>query len=146
MRALVLRAANLGDASVCSCYKYRREITFKGPVEPRKTFNIQHVDLVDEEHARHDRGPALLAPFGDLRVNLFPHFWLDLARIAGEQGQEALGPRVDDVDLVQRYGMYYFFALLELACAEHRRGPNGLEIQKETTHDVVRWTRVPSTK
>ena len=62
---------------------------------------------------------------------------LDLARISGEQRQEALGPRVDDVDLVQRYGMYHFFALLELACAEHRRGPNGLEFEKETTRDLV---------
>ena len=27
-----------------------------------------------------------------------------------------------------------------------RRGPNGLKIQKETTHFMVRWTRVPATK
>ena len=30
------------------------------------------------------------------------------------------------------------------ACAEHFRqsGPNGLEIDKETTHVIVRWTQV----
>ena len=33
------------------------------------------------------------------------------------------------------------------ACAEHFRqiGPNSLKIEKETTHFVVRWTRVAST-
>ena len=32
------------------------------------------------------------------------------------------------------------------ACAEHfcQIGPNGLEIEKETTHVIVRWTRVAS--
>ena len=31
-------------------------------------------------------------------------------------------------------------------CAEHFRqiGPNGLKIKKETTHFIVRWTRVAS--
>ena len=65
------------------------------------------------------------------------HLGLDLARISGKERQEALGARVDDVDLVQRYGMYHFLPLLELACAEHRRGPNGLEFEKETSHDLV---------
>mgnify|MGYP001355074291 CR=1 FL=1 len=45
---------------------------------------VTKVDLVDEEHAGHDGRPALLAPFGDLRVNLFPHFRLDLSRISGK--------------------------------------------------------------
>ena len=64
------------------------------------------------------------------RQNTEKHLGLDLARIAGEQRQEALGPRVDDVDLMQRYGMDDLLALLELACAEHRRGPKQLEFEK----------------
>ena len=33
------------------------------------------------------------------------------------------------------------------ACAEHRGlGPNGLKIEKETTHVIVRWPRVVSVK
>ena len=27
-------------------------------------------------------------------------------------------------------------------CVEHRLGPNGLKIEKETTHVIVRWSRV----
>ena len=34
--------------------------------------------------------------------------------------------------------------LARLTCAE-RRGPNGPKIKKETTHVIVRWTRVAST-
>ena len=30
------------------------------------------------------------------------------------------------------------------ACAEHRRGPRRLKIEKETTPGIVRWTRVAS--
>ena len=30
------------------------------------------------------------------------------------------------------------------ACVEHRLGPNGLKIETETTHVIVRWSRVAS--
>ena len=26
-------------------------------------------------------------------------------------------------------------------CAEHRLGPNGLKFEKETSHDILSWTR-----
>ena len=47
-----------------------RSHALKSSIEPRKTLDVEHVDLVDEEHARHDRGPALLAPLRDLGVDL----------------------------------------------------------------------------
>ena len=43
-----------------------------------------------------------------------------------------------------RFRFFISFAIASLACAEHFRqiGPNGLKLEKETTHDLVRWTRV----
>lgn len=68
--------------------------------------------LVDEEHAGHNLGLALLPPVADLGVDLVAQLRLDLARVAcalassvaahanvrresrrtGKEGQEALGP------------------------------------------------------
>ena len=56
--------------------------------------------LVNEEHARHDLRLALLAPLGHLLVDLLAHLGPDLASVAREEREEALLPRVDDVDLV----------------------------------------------
>ena len=73
------------------------------------------MDLVDEEHARHDLGLALLLPLGDFRVDLLAHLAANLARVAGEEGQEALGAGVDDVNLVQADDVDDFAALLQLS-------------------------------
>ena len=40
-----------------------------------------------------------------------------------------------------RFRFFISFAIASLACAEHR-GPNCLKLEKETTHFIVRWTRV----
>jgi hypothetical protein len=47
-----------------------------------------------------------------------------------------------------RFRFFISLAMASLACAEHFRqsGPNGLNIEKETTHVIVRWTRVASMK
>jgi len=46
--------------------------------------------LVDEQHAGHDVGLALLAPLGHLGIDLLADLRPDLARVAREQRQEAL--------------------------------------------------------
>jgi hypothetical protein len=40
------------------------------------------------------------------------HLWLNLAGVAREERQEALGARVDDVDLVEGDGVHHLLALL----------------------------------
>ena len=43
-----------------------------------------------------------------------------------------------------RFRFCISLAMASLACAEHFRqsGPNGLKLEKETTHVIVRWTQV----
>ena len=72
-------------------------------------------NLIDEQHPGRDLGLALLPPLGDLGVYLVPDLGLDLAGVAGEEGEEALGAGVDDVDLVQGDGVRHLLALLQLA-------------------------------
>ena len=91
----------LGDAAVRRDDEHGREVALERAVEEREALDVEHVDLVDEEHARHDLGLALLAPLGDLGVDLLAHLGLDLAGVAREEREEALLPRVDHVDLVQ---------------------------------------------
>ena len=58
------------------------------------------------------------------------HFRLDLARISREQRQEALRSTINDVDLMERYGMHHFFSLLELALRTLDKSDTG-------THGII---------
>lgn len=49
-----------------------------------------------------------------LGIDLISDFGLDLTGITGEQSQETLSSRVDDIDLVKSDGVCHFFPLLEL--------------------------------
>jgi hypothetical protein len=66
-------------------------------------------------YPRDDLRLALLAPLDDLGVDLVPQLGLDLARVAGEEREEALRPAVDHVDLVQRHRVHDLFAFLDFA-------------------------------
>lgn len=66
-------------------------------------------------YTRNDRRLAFLPPLADFSVDLIPQLRLDLSRIAREQREEALGPRVDDINLVQGDRVGHFASLLELA-------------------------------
>ena len=112
---LVVRAADAGDASVRGDDDDGGERALQGADEPREALDVEHVHLVDEEHAGHDVRLALLAPVGDAQVDLVADLGLDLARVAGEERPEALLARVDDVDLVQRDRVDDLLALAELA-------------------------------
>merc|ERR1719498_2186083 len=70
VRALVLRAADLRDAAIRRDDEHGREVALERTVEPREALDVEHVHLVDEEHARDDRRLALFTPLGDLRVDL----------------------------------------------------------------------------
>ena len=44
------RQGSPGDAAVGSHDEDRRHVTLQGPVEEGEALNVQHVDLVDEQH------------------------------------------------------------------------------------------------
>mmetsp|Transcript_15709 Transcript_15709/g.33590 ORF Transcript_15709/g.33590 Transcript_15709/m.33590 type:complete len:340 (-) Transcript_15709:1208-2227(-) len=115
VRALVVGAADARDAAVCGHDEHRRQVRLERAVEVREALNVEHVHLVNEEHARHDLRLALLAPLSHLLVNLLADLRLDLSRVAGEEREEALLPRVDHVDLVQADDVHNLLALLQLA-------------------------------
>ena len=92
----------------------RSQIILQSPVEEGETLNVQHVDLVNEQHTRSDLRLTLLPPLRDFGVDLVPHFRLDLSRVPTEQGEEALGPAINDVDLVEGDGVHHLLPLLQL--------------------------------
>ncbi len=100
VRALVIRASDPSVTPVAGHDDDRRELVLERAVDVREAFDVKHVHLVDEQHPGYDLGFAFFLPFPDLRVDLIPYLAPDLARVPGEQSQEALRPRVDDVDLV----------------------------------------------
>nr|POF17610.1 hypothetical protein CFP56_13024 [Quercus suber] len=93
----------------------RRQLVLERAVDEAEALDVQHVHLVDEQHPRHDLRLAFLPPLGHLGVDLLAHLAADLARVAGEQGQKALGAAVDDVDLVERHGVHRLPSHLQLA-------------------------------
>ena len=84
--ALVVGAANARDAAVGRHNQHGRHGALQRTIEKGKALHIEHVHLVNEEHARHNLGLALLAPLGHLGVDLFAHLRLDLARVACRVG------------------------------------------------------------
>ena len=62
--------------------------------------------------ARSDLSLAHLSPLGDLGVDLVPDLGLDLAGVTAEEGEEALGAAVNDVDFVQGYRVNNLLSLL----------------------------------
>ena len=107
----------------------RSQVILQGSVEERETLNVQHVDLVNEQNTGSDLRLALLSPLRDLGVDLIPHFRLDFSGVPTEQGQKALSPAVDDVNLVEGDGVDNLLPLLELplgALHEPGAGPGGV--------------------
>ena len=58
---------------------------------------------------------TLFSPFSNFGVDLVAQLGFDLACITSKQRQETLTATVDDIDLVERYRMNYFLALLNLS-------------------------------
>jgi len=70
--------------------------------------------LINEENTWDDLSSSFFSPFGDLLVNLFSDFWLDLTNITSKEGHETLCSRVDDINLMKCYCVHDLFALLQL--------------------------------
>mmetsp|Transcript_6849 Transcript_6849/g.19132 ORF Transcript_6849/g.19132 Transcript_6849/m.19132 type:complete len:353 (+) Transcript_6849:536-1594(+) len=131
MRTLVLRATDLGNPSVGRNDQDGGHVGFQRPIQEGEALHIEHVHLIDEQDAGNDGGPSLLAPFGHLGIDLIPHLALDLAGISREQGQETLLPGIDDINLVQTYGVDDLLSLLQLplwTLHEASLGPHGIVV------------------
>ncbi len=86
--------------------------------------------FIQEQHSGRNLRLALLPPLRHLGVDLVPDLGLDLPGIAGEEGEEALGPRVDDVDLVQGDCVHNLATLLQLALGTlYKSGVSSLKIK-----------------
>ena len=121
----------------------RSQVILQGSVEERETLDVQHVDLVNEQNTGSDLRLALLPPLRDLGVDLVPDFRLNLPGVSTEQGQKALSPAVDDVDLVQGDGVHHLLPLLQLALGtlhEPGAGPGSVIISSSGETSPCRYS------
>ncbi len=71
--------------------------------------------LINEKYTWHDFCSTFFSPLGYLLVDLFSYFCLYFSDVSSKQGLEALGPAVDNIDLVKSDSVHNFFSLLELS-------------------------------
>lgn len=91
MRAPKLGPSNSRHTPIRRHNHQRRQIALQSPIQERETLNVQHVNLINEQHARNDLGFAFFAPFGHFGVDLGTEFGFDFACVACEEGKETLG-------------------------------------------------------
>ena len=72
------------------------------------------MDLINEENTWDDFSAPFFSPFCNFLINLFSDLGLNLTDVSSEECHEALGARVDDIDLVKGHSMNNLLALLEL--------------------------------
>ena len=114
VRRQIVGASNLGNTTVSSHNDDGSLVGLESTIEEREALNVEHMDLINEQDTGHDLGAALLSPLGNLLVNLLTDLGLDLTNITSEESHEALGARVDDVDLVKGDSVHDLLSLLEL--------------------------------
>lgn len=114
MRTLIVGTSDLGDTTIGGHHDNWCLVRLERSVQEREAFNIEHMDLIDEEHTWHDLCTAFLSPLGNFLIDLLPHLWLDLTNITSKECHETLRTRVDDINFMKCNGMNDFFALLEL--------------------------------
>mmetsp|Transcript_76154 Transcript_76154/g.123054 ORF Transcript_76154/g.123054 Transcript_76154/m.123054 type:complete len:253 (+) Transcript_76154:116-874(+) len=71
--ALVVCAADVRDSTVCGHDDNWRGVGLQCPVQEGEALDVQHVHLVNEEHARYDVGLALLPPLCHLGIDLLTY-------------------------------------------------------------------------
>lgn len=109
----IVSSSNFGNTSVSSHDHDRRLITLKGSVEERETFNIEHMNFVNEKHSRYNFSSTFFSPFSNLLVNLLSNLGLNFSDISSEKGHESLRAGVDDIDFVKGHSVDDFLSLLE---------------------------------
>mmetsp|Transcript_63497 Transcript_63497/g.104886 ORF Transcript_63497/g.104886 Transcript_63497/m.104886 type:complete len:358 (+) Transcript_63497:961-2034(+) len=131
MGGLELSPSDGGDPSVAGHDNDGGRGLLQSAIQERKAFDVQHMHLINEEHAGNHLGLALLAPLQHFVVDLLPHFMFNFPRVPSEQRQKPLRPGIDDIDFMQRDGVHDFFAFLQLplgALHEPRIGAHRIKV------------------
>jgi hypothetical protein len=100
MRTEVVGSSNLCDTSVCCHDDNWRLIAFKCSVQEGETFNIKHVDLIDEEYTRNNFSSSFFSPFSNLLINLFSNFWFDFTDITCKKSKETLSSAINNINFM----------------------------------------------
>jgi hypothetical protein len=113
----------------------RRQRALERARQKREALDVEHVHLVDEEHARHELGNALLDVLVDRFVDLAAQLVGDLGAAAAQhlvhhrdEVGAALGRGVGHVEVVQRDVLDDLAALVHLALGQRHVGL-GLEVE-----------------
>lgn len=101
VRALVFCSTDCGDSSVGCHNEHWSHGVLEGAVQECEAFNVEHVDLIDEQNTRHDICLAFFAPLCNFGINLVSHLGLDFTGVSREQCQKPLRPTIDDIDFMQ---------------------------------------------
>lgn len=115
VRGAVVGAPDPRVASIARHDDDRSQLVLQGTVDVGEAFNVQHMDLIDEEDPWHNLRFPLLFPFANFGVDLVTDFAADFSRVSGEEGEESLRSGVDDVDFVETDRVNDFFPFLEFA-------------------------------
>jgi len=120
---LIISSSDLGNTSVSGHHNNWCLVGLKSPVQEREAFDIEHVDLIDEEDTWDDLCTSFFPPLGDFLVDLLSDLRFDFSNISCEQGHESLRPRVDDIDFVEGDSVHDLLPLLQLTLgALHESG------------------------
>lgn len=111
---LIVSSSDLGNTSVSGHHNDWCLVRLESSVQEREAFDIEHMDLIDEEDTWDNLCASLFSPLGDFLVDLLSDFGLDFSNISCEQGHESLRPRVDDIDFVECHGVHDLLSLLQL--------------------------------
>ena len=113
VRGEVVGAADPRVASIAGHDHDRGQLVLQGTVHVGETFNVEHMNLIDEEDPGHNFRFPLLFPLPHFGVDLVADFAADLPGVSGEEGQKSLRSRVDDVDFVETDRVNDFFPFLQ---------------------------------
>ena len=135
MRREDVGASYLANPAIRREYDYGGERRLQRTIEVREALDVEHVDLVDEEHARHELGHALIdVPIHhavDFRPQLLGDFGLLRLTHRGHQRHDVLPPlrtRVGHVEVVERDVLHDLLLLVHVALRQ-RHVLLGLEVE-----------------
>mmetsp|Transcript_6576 Transcript_6576/g.16368 ORF Transcript_6576/g.16368 Transcript_6576/m.16368 type:complete len:265 (-) Transcript_6576:531-1325(-) len=111
----VVGTPDFGDTPVSGEDEDGGHVTLEGSVEERKALHVQHMNLINKEHTRYDVSFPFFSPLSYAGIDLISHFMLNFTSITSKKSKETLLARVDNINLMQRYSVYYLLPLLQLS-------------------------------
>ena len=107
MRRLHISPTNSAEPSVRSQNHHWSKLRFQRPVQICKALNIQHMDLIDEQHSRDQLSNSLIDVLAHDFVDFFPEFLGDLGFLGfhdgvhdGEEVLTSLGTGICGIEIV----------------------------------------------